>query len=222
MDYNQTQPVYDRICIGRFAHFYVTDGAVFNEYMRQGRRIEDYFEYQNNHASFGRPYQVYEYEVNGRHFIRAHIVTVRSSGLVYVPYYGTECVVVYNGMNPFEAKIETSLTPAKAKEMYGIFAPVFTANPYAVSMSDGGVSHVEAAKLGKHVITGFVLAIVSFQTGILTGWVTGPLAIVFEIIALNKKEKSKSLAFISIFMSAIGIIEGFIGLIMLIGFIFRR
>ena len=67
---------YDKICIGRFANVLVKDGRRFNEEMNKGIDCNQYLAFEKNEYNYfhsGKsPFLVYEYEVDGVQYRRAH------------------------------------------------------------------------------------------------------------------------------------------------------
>lgn len=115
----QTTIVYDRICLGRISPVQVWDGNRFNDEMNRGVDFDAYMSYEKqNTINFGKPYQVYEYVVDGVWYRRAHIVTFRNSGIINNAMYGAECVVIFNSANPGYSCLKKDISINQAKEEY--------------------------------------------------------------------------------------------------------
>lgn len=207
---NNSAICYDRICIGRFANVLVKDGKRFNEEMNKGVDCDQYLAFEKNEYNYfhsgKNPFLVYEYEVNGVQYRRAHIAA-RNSRFIQETYFGKECVVVYSSVNPGISKLNTSISIENAKAQYNIVSPTFVWNTVGVAketFKDYTEDYTEYETTSLE-ITALILGIVSLiPCGPILGWLLGPAAAIVAIISLTKPKRNRPKAVTGLVLGIVG------------------
>lgn len=220
----QTTINYDRICLGRISPVQVWDGKRFNDEMNRGVDFDIYMSYEKHAVvKYGKPYQVYEYLVDGVWYRRAYIVTLRNSGLINNAMYGDECVVLYNSANPGYSCLNKNISVKQAKEKYNICSLVQkwtdSANNnqsyHAVNEPYIQYTSYETTNLERAAA---ILGLCAFFLGVFI-WVLGPIAIIISAKSLNTPKRNRNYAYTGLSLGIFGMVESALGFFIVLGFL---
>lgn len=237
----QTTIIYDRICLGRISPVQVRDGKRFNDEMNRGVDFDAYMSYEEHVGIIlGKPFQVYEYIVDGVWYRRAYVVTLRNSELINNAMYGKECVVIYNSVNPGYSCLNKNISIEQAKEKYHLYSleqkwskPIYKEvvqinsdsgsklNQQSISnQNNQGYPDVnepyiqytsyETTNLEKVAI---ILGLCSAFFGLFI-WILGPIAIIISAKSLNTQKRNRNYAYTGLFLGILGTVESVMGLFM--------
>lgn len=215
---NNSANCYDSICIGRFANVLVKDGKRFNQEMNKGVDCNQYLAFEKNEYNYfhsGKtPFLVYEYEVNGVQYRRAHIAP-RNSRVIQETFFGKECVVVYSSVNPGISKINTNISVENAKAQYNLVSPTFVWNTVGVDQEKyKDYTEYETTSLE---ITALILGIVSLiPCGPFLGWLLGPAAVIVAIISLTKPKRNRPKAVTALILGIVGILMSLVMVLLVV------
>lgn len=202
---------YDKICIGRFANVLVKDGRRFNEEMNKGIDCNQYLAFEKNEYNYfhsGKsPFLVYEYEVDGVQYRRAHIAP-RNSRMIQETFFGKECVVIYASTNPGISKLNTRISVENAKAQYHLKSPSFVWHTKGINQEKyKEYTEYETTTFEKVTFILSILAIIPF--GPFLGWLLGPIAAILALISISTPKRNRGIAATALIL---GIMAFFMGI----------